>query len=72
MADDEIRAGDCCELCKKHFEGQHGWGRECGGGCKSLLPNDRFYSIAARFCHDCTGNRNTCPQCGALLLRSIL
>lgn len=80
---DSVRAGDSCELCKKSYKDQHGWGLECLN-CISKLPNDFNYDIAARFCHACLleekrkemplaqmGTRR-CPQCSAELLDSIL
>lgn len=71
----EVRAGDCCELCRKNYSGNHGWGEECSGGCTSALPNDAPYSISARYCHSCINTklmRHQCPRCGAPLLDSIL
>lgn len=79
----DVRAGDCCELCKRNYKDEHRWGLECPN-CISKLPNDKDYQIAARFCHDCLlqvkrkeiplaqmGTRR-CPQCGAELMDSIL
>jgi len=79
----DVRAGDCCELCKRNYKGEHRWGLECPN-CISKLPNDRDYDIAARFCDSCLLEEKrkviplarmgtgSCPQCGAELLDSIL
>jgi len=68
----EIRAGDCCEICRRNFRDKHSWGLECGGGCISKLPNSEDYDIAARYCHKCVARMTSCPQCGGRLLNSIL
>lgn len=71
-------AGACCEICGKVFKTGI-LGRECPE-CVSKLPNQRDYSILARFCIDCLGGNSadpfsgsvTCPQCGARLENSVL
>lgn len=71
-------AGACCEICGKVFKTGI-LGRECPE-CMSKLPNQRDYSILARFCVDCLGGNSadpfsgsvTCPQCGARLENSVL
>ncbi|MFC2019039.1 hypothetical protein ACFLU4_03680 [Chloroflexota bacterium] len=68
-----VRAGDCCDLCKRNYEGEHNWGFECPN-CISKLPNDLDFQILARFCRDCRPRMDGvgCPYCGAALTDSIL